>query len=107
MFKVAQERRFTRTVPIFVPTDEGHEKQSIKATYRVIADGAMSQLGGTEGQKADLRAMIVSLDDMIDDDGNAVAYTPELLEQFADLPFIRVPLLQVYVEAVTKVKAGN
>lgn len=107
MFKVSTNRTFSRTVTVCVPVDGGFEDQTVKATYRVVPDEELSNSEGVEGQKADLRKMIVSLDDLVDDDKQPVSYSEALLEQLIAQSYVRIALLRKYIEAVTKVKKGN
>lgn len=41
MFTIDKTPTFTHTVPVNVPVNGGHEKQSMKVTYRLLDDDTM------------------------------------------------------------------
>lgn len=107
MFKIAKEPTFTRTVTVCVPIDGGHSNQSMKVTFRVLSTDQLSTLGGNEGQIEDLRRLIVSMDDLVNEADEPVAYSDPIRDQLIAVPYVRLALLQSYIEAVSKAKAGN
>jgi len=107
MFKVSSEPEFTRRVTVFVPSDGGHIPQTFSVTFRVLDD---EQLGGTDGveaQKDSLRKVIVKMDELIDDNDEAIPYSDGIRDQLLGLSYVRLALLKTYVSAVTKMKSGN
>lgn len=107
MFKIAKEPTFTRKVTICVPVNGGHSNQTMDVTFRVVPTDKLSDLNGNEGQVEDLKAIIVSLDDLVDDGGQPVPYSEAIRDQLIAVPYVRIALLQAYIEATTKAKAGN
>ncbi len=107
MFKVTEERTFTRSVPVMVPTDGGHTKETFKATYRVVDIEELDDTHTLEGQQRVLRRVVVSMDELVDDAGAEMPYSDELRDKLIRVPFVRSALLQTYMQAVTRARAGN
>jgi hypothetical protein len=108
MFTIAKERTFTRTVKVFVPTDDGHREESVKATFRVIPTNQASTYDDDEaGSREFVRAVVVKLDDLVDEQKQPVTYNDEVREALLSVPYVRQALAQAYADAVTKAKAGN
>jgi hypothetical protein len=106
MFKIASDPKFTHTVTACVPVDGGHENMTFKATFRVVP---LEQLGGTdnETQAESLKKVVVHLDDLVDENEQPQPYSDALRDKLIELPFMRYALMQTYIAAVTKTKAGN
>lgn len=107
MFKITTEPKFTHTVIACVPSDGGHDEQSFKATFRVLDTDKLVDDGTVEGQIEDLRRVVVSLDDLADDQGNPVSYSDALRDQLVRLPYVRIALLNAYIRGIGKAKQGN
>lgn len=107
MFKVTAEPNFTRTVTVCVPVDGGHSAQTMKVTFRALPTDDFSLQGGNEGQLADCRKVIVSMDDLIDENDQPVSYSDAIRDQLIAMPYVRLAVLQSYIEAVSKAKLGN
>ncbi|MEA3265209.1 MAG: hypothetical protein U9R07_17190 [Pseudomonadota bacterium] len=112
MFKLSADPRFTHEVKVQVPVDGGHKEQSFKATFRVLP---LDQLtaededasSDDQSQVNTLRKVVVGLDDLVDDAGEPVPYSDEIRDQLIGVPYVRIALMQTYIRAITKVKAGN
>ncbi len=107
MFKVTTEPKFTHPVTVCVPVDGGHIDQTFKATFRVLDAGQLSDDSSVDGQMEDLRRVLVSMDDLVDENDQPVSYSEALRDQLIALPFVRIALISTYVRGVTKAKAGN
>ena len=107
MFKVTEERTFMRSVPVMVPTDGGHTKETFKATYRVVDIEELDDTHTLEGQQRVLRRVIVELGDLVDDSGSEMPYSEELRDKLIRVPYVRSALLQTYMQAVTRARTGN
>ena len=107
MFKVTEERTFTRSVPVMVPTDGGHTKETFQATFRVVDIEELNDTHTLEGQQAVLRRVIVELDELVDDAGQKMPYSDDLRDKLIRVPYVRSALLQTYMQAVTKARLGN
>lgn len=107
MFKVSADPKFTHPVTVFVPSDGGHVAQTFPVTFRVVPEDEMGTADGTEGQKETLRRLVVHMGDLVDDDDQPVVYSDAIREQLINLAYVRMALMKTYIEAVTKIKAGN
>lgn len=109
MFKVTAEPKFTHTVKVQVPVDGGYKEQSFKATFRVLAVDELS--GGEEDeagqQVSTLRKVICDFDDLVGEDDQPLSYSDELRDKLISVPYVRIALMQTYLKAITKVRAGN
>lgn len=107
MFKVTADPKFTHPVTVFVPTNGGHTAQTFPVTFRVVPEDELPGGDGVEGQKETLRRLVVHMDDLVDDDEKPIPYSDAIRDQLINHAFVRMALMKTYIEAVTKVKAGN
>lgn len=112
MFKLSTDPRFTHEVKVQVPVDGGFKEQSFKATFRVLPLDQLKadeEVDGDEAgyQETTLRKVVVGLDDLVDDADQPIAYSDEIRDRLIAVPYVRIALMQTYIRAVTKVKAGN
>lgn len=109
MFKVTADPTFTREVKVQVPTGEGFEEQTFKATFRAIDDEEAEGISflKVSAVKAHLRKIIVSFDDLCDEAGNAVAYSDAIREDMIKRAYVRIALLEKYASALTQERVGN
>lgn len=89
-YKLVKNRTFTCTATLMVPTDDGHVPQTMTARFKVLEQAEQMQIEDF------LRAAILHLGDIVDDDGEAVAFSPALLEQVLLEPWARVGLMKAY-----------
>ncbi|PWE29965.1 hypothetical protein DDZ14_16110 [Maritimibacter sp. 55A14] len=109
MFKVTETPEFTHKVPVMVPVDGGHREESFDVRYRVI-DGDVDEqfdLQDPEGLKAFLRAAIVRIGDIVDDNDKPLSWNDALRDRILGLPYARIALLRGYMTAITKARTGN
>jgi hypothetical protein len=109
VFNVVTKPTFTRDVPVSVPSGDSFKEESLKATYSVLSDTDRDafDLATTEDVKAFLREIIVSLDDLADENGQPVTYSPAILEDLLGLGYVRLALLTTYTRAQVKAVTGN
>lgn len=109
MFKVVQNPQFTHRVKVMVPVDSGHREETFKATYRVLTVDKVAEYDLHDGGDSArfLRDVVVALDDIAGEDGNALPYNAEVLEAVIALPYARAALAGGYFEAVGKARRGN
>jgi len=107
MFKVTEDRRFTHDVKVMVPTDGGHSEESFKAEFRVVDIDNLGDTASLEGQQETLRRVVVSMSELVDDEKNEMPYSDELRDRLIRVPYVRSALLQTYLRAITKTRAGN
>ena len=106
MFTVTNSPTFTHPVPVMVPVDGGHEEQTLKATFKVVLV-KVQDLSTPEGTLAFLKEILVSLDDICDENAKPIAYSDKVRDQMLALPYVRLALTQTYMAAVTKARVGN
>ncbi len=87
---IVKNRTFTTTASLMVPSDDGPIAQTMTVQFKVLT--------GAESMQAEefLRASILHLGDIVDDDGAPVAFTPALLDQILLEPWARVGLIRAY-----------
>jgi len=109
MYKVVKTLEFTHTVPVMVPTDGGHTEQQLKVRYRIVpgTDNDGLDLSESDGMLTFLKKVIVSIEDLVDEQDHPIPYNNKVRDQLLEFPFIRVALSRGWVAAVTKAKAGN
>ena len=109
MFIVDHSPTFTHPVTVQVPVDGGFEEQKFKATFNVIpAEEAKEYDLSDAGQvTAFLKRVLVSMDDLVDKDGQAVPYNDSLRDKLLGLPFLRLALSRTYFAGVSGAKSGN
>jgi hypothetical protein len=92
-----------------VPVDGGHREEVFKATFRVLDtdEAGTFDIGTPKGTTAFLRRAVIGLEDLQDEQKRPIAYSDELRERLIRIPFVRQALLNTYLDAVTKAKAGN
>ncbi|MBL4751456.1 MAG: hypothetical protein JKX71_12900 [Amylibacter sp.] len=109
MFKVVNNPEFTHDVTVNVPVDGGHEEQTFKARFRVLAEKELIKIDhDNEHGTADLlKTLIVGMEDLIGEDEKPLPYNDALRDQMLAVGYVRVALIKTYREAVTKARVGN
>lgn len=108
MLKVNREPTFTHEVSVMTPVDGGHVEEKLKVTYRVLpTERAAKFQDDEEGNREFLKAILVKLDDLVDDKNEPVPYSEELRDRLLGMPHIRRALQAAYFAAVSKAKTGN
>lgn len=109
MFKLSASATFERVVKVLIPVDGGHRQEDFKATFRVLpVDEANKFDLSTPEQSTDfLKAIIVKLDDIAGDDGEATPYSDEVRDAVLRLPFTRGPIVEAYFAGITGARSGN
>lgn len=102
--KLQKNPTFTATVTATIPTDDGPVVQDFRVRFRVLPDAEWSE-------QADIREVlkraVVSVQDVVGDDGEAIASSPDLIEQIVGTPFLRPALAQAYWQTISGARAGN
>jgi len=107
MFTVTTDPQFTHDVKVQVPVDGGHKEQSFKTRFRVIPIEELEDLATIEGQTLALKRVIVSMDELEDDQKRTVSYSDEIRDQLIGVPYVRIALIRTYREGITKARPGN
>jgi len=103
MFTIVKHPTFRTTATIQVPTDDGIVPQSINVRFRIGADDD----DVVEGYGLPfLRAIILSLDDLVDETGSPVPYSDAIRDELLSRPFVRTGILRAYFDALSGAKAA-
>jgi hypothetical protein len=102
-FKVIPNPEFTHKVEIEVPADGGHETQTLQARFRYVP---ADDLTGKTGREY-VEAVLVSLDDLADAQGQAIAYSHAVRDECLALPWVQIGLIRGYNTALTGHRLGN
>lgn len=100
-YRLLKERTFATTATLMVPGDDGPQRETMTVRFKLIPD--YEQLGTMDF----LRLAVLNLGDIVDDDGEPVPFTPELLEAVLGEPWARVGLVRAYWETVTGAAVKN
>jgi len=108
-FKITTERLFTARVTAHVPVDGGTKEERFKARFRVLNTEQVENfdLVTSQGTTDFLRAVIVELFELIDDEGNPVPYNDDVRDQVIIDPPARSALIRAYFENIGKGRKGN
>lgn len=108
-FKINLTPEFVHPVPVMVPVDGGHQEENLTTRFRVLDDEALEDydLNSTAGLRAMLNAVVITFEDLLDDDDQPTPCTPDLREHFLNLPYVRIGLYLAYRSATTKARLGN
>lgn len=109
MFKIAATPTFRHKVEVLVPVDGGHRREHFRATFRVLPtdEAALHDLGTAEGSTGFLRAILVSMDDLIGADDQPLPYSDQVRDELLQVPFVRAALVRTYLAAIQKAAEGN
>lgn len=101
-FKLNKNPTFVTTATIAVPTDTGPQDETVSVRFRVLDDAAL-ELPSPEF----LKRAILRIDDVLDDAGEPVPSSEQLIADVIALPFTRLPLVRAYMTALTGARLGN
>ncbi|MFT5614574.1 MAG: hypothetical protein ACI8Q6_001854 [Granulosicoccus sp.] len=78
---------FTHTVHVNCPVDGGHKEQTFKAKFKVASDDEAEgvRFHEVDAVKTYLRTIVVSMDELADDQDKPVTYNDEVREQMLAL----------------------
>lgn len=109
MFKIVKYRQFTHEVTITTPVDGGYQHDTVNVTYRTLADEVAEahNLTTGDGIKGFLKACLVNVSDLIDQDDKPVAWNDQIRDGMLADYWQRQGLLDGYLNAIQKAKAGN
>ena len=109
MFKATTDRRFTARCKAFVPVNGGHREEPFKATFRVLDTEQLENYDLTNKMGTDdfLRAVIMELDEIGDEQGNPVPYSEDLRDVVMNDPMARTALIRGYFDNISKGRKGN
>lgn len=115
MFKIEKNPHFTHEVVVMTPSDvtsdgKSYREDTFKARFKVHPASYVQTFdlrGAGQGVVDFLKATVTHLEDIIDEDGEPIPYTPALLDTVLENFACRLALLNTYMAAVAKAKTGN
>jgi hypothetical protein len=109
MFVIDENPTFTHTVKVQVPVNGGHREETFKATFRVLPLEEVEKLDleKTGPSTEFMREILVTVDGLFNTEKEAVAYSDQVRDQLLRWPHIRRALIDTYLAAISKAKAGN
>lgn len=110
MFKLTSNPTFTHEVKVAVPVDGGYRDETCRATFRVIphSEGANLNLSDAEESTEFLKKIVVSIDDIADDNGNPLPWNDDVRDQlFGGFPYLRRALARTYFSAIQGERVKN
>lgn len=109
MFKITKNREFTHSVPVMVPTDDGHDEQTLRCRFRAVPQSELMEfdLGTADGTMSWLRAVCVRFEDVVGDDGKPIPMSDQLRDDVLGSSFIQIALIRHYTIAMSKARVGN
>ena len=109
MFKIVSNPRFRHVVTVLVPVDGGHAEQTLGVTFRVLSsdEAEAHDLSTTAGMDAFLRAIVVGLDDVVDDDGHPLPFSDGMRDRVLGPMYVKLAVLRAYTAALGKARLGN
>jgi len=109
MFNVDLKPTFTCPVIVSIPSGDGVIQQSFRAKFAAldIPDFSGFDLASPVGAQGFLERTLLSVSDVVDEEGNALPSSPQLLGRIVELPWARTALIRAYLSAFTRAAQGN
>lgn len=109
MFKLSSDPQFTHRVSVSTPVDGGHETETMQVRYRVIpvAEVAAFDLATEAGTTDFLVRVVVLVADLVDEDGDPLAWSDRVRNGLFALPHVRLAIIQAYFAAVSEARRKN
>ncbi|MCW1934121.1 phage tail assembly chaperone [Pararhodobacter zhoushanensis] len=105
MLKIARNPEFTHDVTVRVPVDGGFADQKFKARFRVIPWAELNVFERDADEQT--RMVWVGWDGIVDDADVPIPFSDSMRDTLISLPFVRMAVLNAYVDAVAGAKRGN
>ena len=110
MFKIEKNPHFTHEVTVMTPVDGTHREDTFKARFKVQPSSfveGFNLLGAGSGVRDFLAETVTHLADIVDDDGEPIPFSDQLLNDVLENYACRLALINTYMAGVAKAKAGN
>lgn len=104
--KIAARPTFRHKVSASVPIDGGHRDEVFQVRYQ-LASIPPEQLTPEYSADDFLRDIVVEMEDLVDEAGNALPWSDEVRDAVFTLPWARVAIVQGYYAAVNGARAKN
>jgi hypothetical protein len=106
MFKIKAVTSIKEKIIIQEPKDLGRSKQSdivvefkklpVSETKQLLEDSARGEMNDDQV----LSANIINIDGLIDEDGNKVEYSADVLPELLEMEYVRRPMIKKFMEVV-------
>jgi len=108
-FKIVKNPTFIHEVPVMVPVDGGHERQSLRAQFRVVPQDELADhdLRTPEGSESYCRAIVADFADIEDDTGQPMPMSDEVRNTLFRTAFVQIALIRSYALAMSAARTGN
>jgi hypothetical protein len=110
MFKIEKTPKFTREVTVLTPIDDGHREDTFKARFIVHPSHVVEEFdlrGAGQGVRDFLDIAIDHLADIVGEDNEPIPYDDALKDAVLSNYAARLALVNTYMTAIAKAKAGN
>lgn len=101
-FKLQKNRTFRTIATLQVPSDDGPKEETLSVRFRVLPDEDQ-QLPVEEF----LTRAILHVDDVLDEEGEAVPHSEGLVAALVAQGFVRAGLMRAYWQALAGARTGN
>lgn len=106
-FKLNQSGKFTRPVTIEIAGDNGKwEKSTVNATFAQPSTEELDELKDLKPREV-LERKLLGVTDLVDDDGNAVPFTPENKAALLSIPAAVAALSRTFWENIVRTPTKN
>ena len=109
-FVIAPEHRFKRRIDVRVPSDGGFRSESFTATFAAIETDTARTIYESEDPEKDrllLERVFVAVEGIVDEGGTSLEDSPDLRARLARVPYVALPLVETYWQALSGGKAKN
>ena len=106
MFKINTHPQFTSHVEVPLGDDE---PQVLTTRFQAlpIEEAKVFDTRTPEGTTGLLKRVVIRFDDLVDDDGEPIAYTEALRDELLDLGWVRNALVRKYFLDLAGARLGN
>lgn len=101
-FKLQKHPTFTTVAKILQPTDSGQAEHTVTVRFKQL-----SKVADDISAVDFLRAAILHVADVVDEDDQPVAFDTTLLDQMLETPFVARGLMAAYWDAMSGARAKN
>lgn len=106
--KLTQKPTFTSKVEIDIANDKGgFDRHVVTATFKRANSEEAKELAALELNADVIRRQLVNVDDLLDDDGKPVPFTPDTLEALLSIPATLRPFATAFWNGNSGAKAKN
>lgn len=106
---VKQLKKVEWPVRIKVPTDGGKtEEHEFTGVFKLLPQTEYDE--NTKSKKSDaefIGEILVGCKGLLDDDGEEIEFSPEVVAQLCEYPFTRIAIFKAYNEIVTGIEVKN